>query len=96
MNFRSINKYFAVLFLTVASMFASATPVDINTADAETLAASIKGVGHAKAEAIVAYREKNGRFKTIEDLALVKGIGEKTVEANRDNLTAGTLTAPKK
>jgi competence protein ComEA len=96
MHFHSIRKYFVVLFLAAASTLVSAAPVDINTADATILADSIKGVGRAKAEAIVAYREKNGRFKSVDDLALVKGIGEKIVEINRDNLTAGTLTAPKK
>lgn len=64
-------------------------PVDINSADAATLAASIKGVGQSRAEAIVAYREKHGPFATVDDLALVSGIGDKLVEQNRDQLTAG-------
>jgi len=64
-----------------------AGPVDINTADAAALAAAMKGVGLQKAEAIVAYRKANGPFKRVEDLTLVKGIGIKTVEQNRANLT---------
>lgn len=62
----------------------AAQPVNINTADAPTLAAALRGVGETKAEAIVAYREANGAFKNADDLANVKGIGEKTVELNRE------------
>lgn len=60
--------------------------VDINTADAATLALALDGVGLAKAQEIVAYRELNGEFKSIEDLALVKGIGEATIAKNRDRI----------
>lgn len=59
-------------------------PVDINTADAQTISDSLKGVGLVKAEAIVAYRDASGPFENIEDLLQVRGIGEKTLEANRD------------
>lgn len=61
--------------------------VNINKADAETLASALVGVGQAKAEAIVAYRAKNGEFKSIEQLADVKGIGEATVAKNKSRLT---------
>ena len=64
-----------------------ADPVDINCADAATLASGLKGIGDAKAQAIVAQREKAGLFKTADDLTSVKGIGAKTVEANRANIT---------
>ena len=57
--------------------------VDINKADAETLAAELNGIGQAKAEAIVTYRDNLGPFLTVDDLVLVKGIGEGTVEKNR-------------
>ena len=63
-----------------------ATPLNINTADAATLASQLLGVGKAKAEAIVAYREMHGPFVSIDDLAKVKGIGLKTVERNRAQL----------
>jgi competence protein ComEA len=69
-----------------------AGPIDINTADAKTLAEALKGMGPAKAEAVIAYREKHGPFKSVEDLVLVQGIGEKTLEINRDNVTVGTPT----
>lgn len=60
--------------------------VNINTADAETLAAVLKGVGLRRAEAIVEYREANGAFENLYDLANVKGIGEHTVEQNETRI----------
>ena len=81
----------ALALLLSTSVFAL-EPVDINTADAQTLAQAIQGVGEAKAEAIIAYRDKNGHFVSIDDLALVKGIGLKTVNKNRERLTAGEKT----
>ncbi len=65
---------------------AIAGPVNVNTADAKTLARELDGVGMAKAEAIVAYRQKNGPFKNADELAKVEGIGKKTIEQNRANL----------
>ncbi len=68
----------------------AADTVNVNQADADTLAAAIVGIGPAKAAAIVAYRDANGPFKTVDDLLLVKGIGEATLEKNRERLTAAT------
>jgi competence protein ComEA len=67
-------------------MWTFAGPVDINTADAETISTELNGIGLAKAKAIVEYREKYGPFKNAEDLSLVKGIGDRTVELNRVNI----------
>jgi competence protein ComEA len=72
--------------LACLPLMAFAGPVDINTADAETLSAELVGVGLSKAKAIVEYRQKYGPFKNPEDLSLVKGIGERTVELNRENI----------
>lgn len=66
-----------------------ADPVDINTASAETISTELKGVGLSKAQAIVEYRQKHGPFKSPDDLSLVKGIGERTVEINRPNIRVG-------
>jgi competence protein ComEA len=63
-----------------------AGPVNINTADAETISEELSGVGLAKAKAIVEYRQKHGPFKSPDDLSLVKGIGERTVDLNRANI----------
>jgi competence protein ComEA len=60
--------------------------VNINTADAETLAMVLDGVGQARAEAIVAWREANGSFGQVEDLAQVRGIGVRTLEVNADRI----------
>jgi competence protein ComEA len=65
---------------------AAAGPVNINTADAATLASELNGVGPALAEAIVADRKANGTFATAEALTRVKGIGERIVEINRANI----------
>lgn len=66
---------------------ANAESIDINSADASTIAATITGIGPARAEAIVAYREANGPFASVDDLVLVKGIGGATLEKNRSKLT---------
>ena len=66
-----------------------AGPVNVNTADAETISAELKGIGLSKAEAIVEYREKHGPFRSADDLSLVKGIGERTVELNRADIRVG-------
>ena len=59
--------------------------ININTASAEELA-QLKGIGPSHAAKIVAYREKNGPFKMPEDLMQVSGIGQKTLEANQENI----------
>jgi competence protein ComEA len=79
------------LFLLLVSSFALAEPININTADAATLAAGLQGIGMSKAEAIVAYRTEHGPFQKVDDLAQVKGIGDKILEANRTNLTIGQV-----
>jgi len=63
-----------------------ASPVDINNADAKTIAESVTGIGLAKAEAIVNYRQQNGPFRTVEDLAKVKGLGAKTVKKIQEDI----------
>jgi competence protein ComEA len=59
-------------------------PININTADAAAIAASLNGIGESKARAIVDYREKHGPFKSADELVNVKGVGLKTVEKNRE------------
>jgi len=60
--------------------------ININTADSQTLQ-QLKGVGPSTAEKIINYRTENGKFKTIEDLKNVSGIGEKTFEKLKDKIT---------
>ena len=89
-----INTLIKSLFLSLAlcvSAFA-ADRVDVNHADATAIAETLNGVGMTKAEAIVAWREANGQFKSADQLAEVKGIGLKTVEKNRDRILLAPAT----
>ena len=61
--------------------------VNVNSASVDALAELLTGIGPKKAEAIVAYREANGPFKTVDDLLNVKGIGQATLEKNRDRIS---------
>lgn len=61
--------------------------VNINTADSETLARELNGVGKAKAHAIVEYREEHGDFVSADELLEVKGIGMAILEKNLNKLT---------
>lgn len=70
--------------------------VDINTASAAELNQVLVNVGPSKAQAIIEHRQANGPFKSVEELALVKGIGLKTVERNRDLIEARAGAAPAK
>ncbi len=81
---RNLLMLFCLIF--TQGIFAEAI-IDINTADKTTLTTMLNGIGEKKAEAIIAYREENGPFKSIEELANVKGIGEATVEKNQDIIT---------
>jgi len=76
----------AILAAMLCAPCALAGPVDVNTADAKTLARELDGIGLSKAQAIVDYRKEHGPFKGPEDLARVKGVGAKTIDRNRDNL----------
>ncbi len=76
-------------------VLAIAGPVNINTADAETISEELTGIGLSKAKAIVAYREENGPFKSADDLVLVKGIGEKTLLSIRADVRLETAATKK-
>jgi len=89
---------FAISGVLLAALLAgspatAADTIDINSATAEQLAAAISGVGLKKARVIVAYREANGPFATIEDLMQVRGIGTATVDANRHLLSVSAPEA---
>ena len=85
-GFRFLYVALVALLLSIA-MPLHAETVNINKADAATLQHYLKGVGAVKAEAIVAYRNRHGRFKSVDDLQKVKGIGEAIIRKNRDNLS---------
>ena len=79
-----------VLSLMLAGSALAGEKVNINTADAATLDRVLVNIGPAKAQAIVDYRRANGAFRSPEQLAMVKGVGLKTVERNRDRIVIGT------
>jgi competence protein ComEA len=70
------------MFVVAGALWAG--PVNINTADAATLSRELKGIGMKRAQAIVDYRSKNGPFKSVDELTLVKGIGPAALAKNRD------------
>ncbi|MEZ5501184.1 MAG: ComEA family DNA-binding protein [Halioglobus sp.] len=72
---------------SASAAVAKVAKVNINTADASTLAAHLKGVGEARATEIVRYREAYGPFASVEELTEVKGIGKSTLEMNREVIT---------
>ena len=77
-----------LLALVLATIPAAAEgTIDINTATAEEFSAAMSGVGLKKAMAIVAYRDENGPFASIDDLTKVSGIGTATVDSNRERLS---------
>lgn len=82
------------LLLLVFGSSVPAAQVNINTADAATLARELKGVGVKRAEAIVEYREKHGPFKSADELALVKGIGQAAINKNRELIVVEVKGAP--
>ncbi|RLA34450.1 MAG: helix-hairpin-helix domain-containing protein [Gammaproteobacteria bacterium] len=86
----------ALLIVMVGPAVAVAGPVNVNTADAETISAELKGVGITKALAIVEFREANGPFKSPEDLTMVKGIGERTVEINQEFILLNSTASKSK
>lgn len=87
-------KKLIVLFMLL-SFNVFAAPVDINKASAKEIAASLQGVGQKKAEEIVKYRKQHGAFTSLADLKKVKGIGDKTIAKNKQNITLTTKSAAK-
>ena len=86
----------ALAFSTTQSAFAQAAPapsseleelqVNINEADADTIADVLVGIGASRARAIVEYREEHGPFTSLEDLGEVNGVGDATLENNRQRI----------
>ncbi len=84
-----MNQIIRVFIASVALVLggvALAGPVNVNTADAETIAAELSGIGMVRAQAIVEYRETHGPFETIDDLLEVSGIGPRVLDMNRADI----------
>ncbi len=90
-----LKKLLVVLFAVFAFSGLALAAVDLNTATVEQLD-GLKGVGPAKAKAIVDYRTKNGPFKSVDDLEKVNGFGKKTVDGLRADVTVGDKAEAKK
>jgi competence protein ComEA len=92
---RTMRKFVAVSALAATLMVAAQALavgegklVNVNTASVAELS-ELKGIGDAKAKAIVEYREKSGPFKSVDDLQSVKGIGDKLLAKLRPQVTVG-------
>ena len=81
-----LGKVILISSLLFTSVWASAAPVNVNTANVDQLAKNINGVGPKKAAAIVNYRKINGPYRTEQDLLKVKGIGQKLINRNKGDL----------
>jgi competence protein ComEA len=92
----TFTKLLSGLFLSLmlATAAFAAGKVDINTASASELAAVLNGVGESKAQAIVDHRTAHGPFKSVEQLAEVRGIGLRTVEKNIERIEVGKGSTP--
>jgi competence protein ComEA len=89
----SMTVVFAGWFLGAASVIAG--PVDINSADAVTLADELTGIGPSLAAEIVRDRDANGRYESADELTRVKGVGTRIVEMNRDNIVVSPVPTGK-
>ncbi|MEA5446397.1 helix-hairpin-helix domain-containing protein [Gammaproteobacteria bacterium AB-CW1] len=75
----------AVLFLVAHTVIAGQS-VNINTASADEIADALEGVGETRAQAIVEFRDEHGEFLSPEDLIMVSGVGEVTLDRNRERI----------
>lgn len=81
----------AAAVATCAAKKLPAHPIDLNTATAAQLE-QLPGIGPARASAIIAFREKSGPFRRVEDLLIVRGITKQQVEKIRPYVK---ITPPK-
>ena len=89
--------FFAVI-LSLISFSASAEIVNLNKANASALQHYLKGIGEKKANNIVQYRQEHKKFKSVEEIQEVKGIGEVIYSKIKSSLslTKGVTVAPEK
>ncbi len=76
---KAITTLAALVAFTFSSL-SFASPVNINTANAEQIAEALTGIGMVKAQAIIDYRTSNGLFSSADQIIMVRGIGDATFE----------------
>ena len=79
-----VKSIMLLLWLMATSL--AAAPVNVNTANAEEIAEALYGVGKYKAQAIVAYRQEHGYFRSVQALKKVRGIGQGILDGNLDDI----------
>ncbi len=84
-----------LMALSISLMLSNSTfaVVDLNTATQSELE-TVKGIGPAKAQRIIEYRQKNGSFRNLDALASVNGFGKASVARLRNELVAGGAARP--
>ncbi|MEC7547197.1 MAG: helix-hairpin-helix domain-containing protein [Pseudomonadota bacterium] len=82
----AISLVMALAWNTAQAEEPATGPVNLNTATVEELS-ELKGIGKAKAEAIIAHRKEHGEFRKVEELTEVKGIGDSILDSNRPLLS---------
>jgi len=85
----------SALLLGLPALACGAGLININTASERELADGLDGIGPARAQSIVRWRDIHGPYASVEDLAEVPGISDKFVEANRPLLTVGDSAGAK-
>ena len=75
-----------ILLVCLVVVPVGAAPVNVNTANAEEIATALYGIGPYKAEAIVRYRQEHGKFKSLQALKRVRGIGQGILDGNLDDI----------
>ncbi len=88
-----IFTWIAIAFLLMAWSAFAGVVVNLNTATPEELSNALQGVGQARAEAIVKYRDTHGPFQSFDDLKNVKGIGDKIIENNKSRMRLNDVEA---
>lgn len=89
----NMKKWLLVLLANLILSVAAFATINVNTADQKELE-SVKGIGPAKAKAILDYRAKHGPFKSVSDLDNVKGIGKKTLDEIRSQVAVSGPNKP--
>jgi len=87
MNTRWLPAILFLLSFFTAGVALAAETVNLNKADAAAIQQSLIGIGPVKAEAIISYRKKNGKFSGVDDLLNVKGIGPGLIKKNKKYLS---------